>query len=208
MAITSATDDLATLAGEQPASSFDREYSGYPWWNALLVFPACEMKAADLLKKVNVFVYWPYFTVHKNARGRLHVPQRRSVIPGTLLVPIEMMEIKRRDEIFKLCHVRDFIRTTDRVTNDRVPARLSKAAVELIRQMEAKLYEPPPPDPTDDWTGDPGDPVRFKDELYAAFFGEVTVESIDLYPRIKVKGARLFGCARSFWTTASEIVAM
>lgn len=201
MTILSAARELETLAGEQSVPSI--EFSGFPWWHALQVTPNREVRSAEMLKRVHVHAYLPRFVAHVRApRGRRRAVLR-AVIPGMLFVPIEMIVMDGRDDLFDLCHVHDFVRK-----DGGDPIKLRKADIEIIREMEAKLYVPPPPEPSDLWAGGVGDHVRFRNDLYRAMLGDGVVKDVDQRPRIGVEVTQLFGSPRIIWTTAAEIEAM
>ncbi len=200
MAIDSVAEQLSTIIvrNDQP----ERVREIFPWWHALQVAPNREVKAAEFLKRINVHAYLPQYVKHvRTCHGRRRATLR-AVVPGMLFAPVEMLNLDRRDEVFRLCHVHDLVRK-----NGGEPLLLSKADIEVIRRMEADLYVPPPPEPTDLWRGAPGDAVQFKDPTYAAFWGKAQVVDIDQYPRISVAGVQLFGVRKVVWTTADKIEA-
>lgn len=153
----------------------DIDYTGFPHWVALAAEPNRERKAADWLKdKLNIHVYWPNYTVQRIFRGRPRMAVHRSVLPGILLAPAELMEVDNRDAILDWAHLR-------RVKLARF---ITKAEVEVIRQIEAALnvcrsektcYLKI------------NDPVCFVDPVKAAFLGEGTVIEIASFNRITIK---------------------
>jgi transcription antitermination factor NusG len=197
MIMTAATMDRVWEIARQPAP--EREYSGFPWWHALLVESNREERSANWLAKVHVHVYLPTFS--KVVRRSRSVSMRRlcAAIPGMLFVPQEMMQISRRSEVFEYAHVRGYIRTAD-----GNPKMLPKSDIELIRLMEAKLNLPP------EAKGvffKIGQRVRFSSDVYEAW-GIGTVIEVAAEARIGVEVDRLFGRATKVYVPASEIEAI
>lgn len=186
-----------TSAPCEPVADID--YTGFPHWVALAAEPNRERKAADWLKdKLNIHVYWPHFTEQRRYRGRSHIPFFRSVLPGVLLAPAELMDIADRDAILDWAHLR-------RIKLSRF---ITKAEVEIIREIEARLsarangHEIAP-------TFAVGQLVRFLSDTFAAYFGDARVIEIASGGRISIKMQRkLFGGKDVIWTTAAELEAM
>lgn len=186
----------------QPATDVITDYNGFPWWHALLVEPNRETKAADWLKRVNVFAYLPTFTkqIRHDARQRSHRAKLCAALPGMIFIPQDMMDIPRRDEVFKYAHVNGYIRASD-----RKPKMIAKADIELIRLMEAKLNLPPEAKGV---LFRVGQRVTFTDNLYAWSWGNGTIIEIASEHRIGIEVDHLFGRTTRVYVPASEIEAL
>jgi hypothetical protein len=151
------------------------EYSGFPHWVALAAEPNRERKAADWLKDhLNIHIYWPFYTVQRRGHSRISSAVYKAVLPGILLAPAELMEIDNRDAILDWARLR-------RVKLSRF---ITKAEVEVIREIEALLNIPQSEKTFD---GAIGNPARFLDETKAAFLGEGTIIAIAPGNRITIK---------------------
>ena len=191
---------LANKAWFKPAPCdpiADLEYAGFPYWVALAAEPNREKRSAEWLRdKLNIHVYWPFYVVQKVHRGRLHVPVMRAVLPGVLLAPAELMEIDNRDAILDWAKLR-------RVKLSRF---ITKAEVEVIREIEAKLNVRADKNAP---TFTVGQRVRFLSELYAAYLGDGTVIEIASGNRISIKvEGKLFGGKDEIVVPAAELEAM
>lgn len=180
----------------------EREYSGFPWWHALLVQPNREERAAERLQRVHVHVYLPQWTRQVRCGGRVHRhrPRLSAVIPGMLFVPEEIIDVPKRDDLFEFANVRGFMRLNG------TPARIRKDDIEKVREMEALLNLPPPVKPV--VTHKVADRVRFTNELYAIFWGTGTVFEVVSAHRIGVEVDHLFGRKGKVYVPAHEIEAM
>lgn len=176
-------------------------YSGFPVWLAMLVEPSREVRSAEWLKRVHVHVYLPIYSKVIRRRGAISGRRGYAILPGMLFVPAEFMDIDRRDEVLQWAHVRGFVRTAGGI------AQISKANIEIIREIEAKLN-------TEEAGGIPdaaGNPVavgrrvQFLNEVYSAFFGDGVVVEVASTTRIGVEVVQLFGCSRKVYVPASEI---
>lgn len=188
-------DHVERAALTTPAA--ERTYSGFPWWHALLVEPNREQRSAEWLKRVNVFVYLPTYTRKVRRRGCLHHAKLYAVIPGMLFAPEEILAIPQRKQIFDFARVRDFIRTAGGHF-----CKISKADIELVRLMEAKLNLPPEAQGV---FFKVGQQVRFKDGSLWEGWGICTIIEIVDEARIVVEVPGLFGRATQVTIAASEI---
>lgn len=176
------------------------DYSGFPEWHALMVDPNREQKAADWLERVKMIVYLPRFQKQIHLRGKMHRARLYAVVPGMLFVPREMMQTRDRDAIFKWAGVHGYLRTAD-----RAPAIITKADIELIRQMEARLNCPQRAVTRDFKIGQQ---VQFVDSLFAYGWGNGVIVELAGHNRIGVEVAKLFGRSTKVYVPASEIEAM
>lgn len=195
------TRSIAAALSELIDHPPERDYSGYPVWHALLVEPNREEKSAEWLERVHVHVYLPMFSKVVARRGQKSGRRQSAVVGGMLFVPQEIVDIKRREEVFDYAHVYGFLSCTG-----GAPARLDKTFIEEMRSIEAKLNMPPPEKPI--ITLKLGDPVRFKNELYAEYWGTGTVVDVANAHRIGVRVNGLFRRATKAYFPASEIEAM
>lgn len=176
----------------------------FPFWNVLLVETNHERRAAEwLLANVRIVAYWPNFPRQYRSRGKVTRHRTCAVIPGLLFVPLEFMDLRRRDEVLPYVHAYGFVMSAGN------PALLTKAEVEIIREIEARLNLP------DDAVGDAvgkrlevGQRVRFLNEVYAAFFGDGAIREVASKTRIGVEVAQLFGGPRTVFVPAAEIEVM
>lgn len=195
---------LAKLDLRQFMSPVDvvADYSGYPWWHALLVEPNRETKAADWLMRVNVFAYLPTFTkqIRHGARQRSHRARLCAALPGMIFIPQEMTDIPRREEVFEYAHVHGFLSGVE-----GKPKVISKADIELIRLMEAKLNLPPEAKGV---LFKLGQRVSFVNSLFGWSWGNGTVVEIASEHRIGIEVDHLFGRTTKVYVAASEIEAL
>jgi transcription antitermination factor NusG len=194
MTAVAAMDVVRDLAAAPPP---EREYTGFPWWHALIVPPNREELSAERLARVNVQVYLPTYISQVRLRGRCARRRLFAVIPGMLFVPVEIVDIARRAQVFEFANVHGF------VTIGRQPARIAKADIEIIREIEAKLNTPLPRMRATAFKV--GQRVRFTSALYAAFLGEAVVEEVVSPTRIGVAVQRLFGRTVRVYVPESEI---
>jgi len=198
MAVASAARALSEIASEQ--ANGQRDYSGFPWWHALLVPPNHEQKSADWLHRVRVFVYWPTFSRKICRRGHVSMRRQCAVLPGMLFVPREMIDFPRRDEVFGYAEVHGFIRNSE-----GGPSAIGKPDIEMIRLLEAKLNLPP------EAKGvffKVGQEVRFGEDSILWGWRQGTIFEIADETRIGVEVPGLFGRATRVYVPASEIEAM
>lgn len=178
----------------------ERDYTGFPAWYALLVEPNREEKSAHRLARLHAHPYLPQFRKQVWCRGKVHVHRLTAVIPGMLFVPIETIRDLWGDDLCAYAHVRGCLHR-----GDGFPAELTKADIEIIREMEAKLNLPPQCQAA---TVRLGQVVRFLNDLYAAFWGKGTVVELANANRVGVEVANLFGRAVKVYVPASEIEAL
>lgn len=178
----------------------ERVYSGFPWWHALLVEPNREQKSADWLQRVHVHVYLPTYSKVIKRPGGASSRRLCAALPGMLLVPQEMMDIARRDEIFEFARIRGYIKTSD-----GYPKAIRKSDIELIRLMEAKLNLPPEAKGV---LFKMGERVTFTDPLFGYSWGNATIIEIASEARIGVEVDHLFGRKTKVYVPASEIEAI
>jgi transcription antitermination factor NusG len=171
----------------------------FDWWHALLTVPNREQRCADRLERVNLPIYLPTFTRQTHQRGKLHAPRLYPVMPGMIFAPCEIMETERRDALFEWAGIRDYIRM------DGVPARASKADIELIRIIEAKLNLPPEAKGV---LFKVGQKVHFLNELLGAFWGGGKIFEIASETRVGVEVDKLFGRTAKVYVPAAEIEAI
>lgn len=193
---------LAPLNLQSNEVETSRQYSGFPWWHAMLVQPSREQRSAEWLKQFGMYAYLPTFTKQcKRGRGsRVQFARLCACIPGMIFIPVEMLDVERRDEKLEWAHVRGFIKSAD-----GLPARIRKSDIELIRKMEAKLNLPP------EAKGvllKLGQSVRFVDSLFDVGWGSALVVEIANEGRIGVEVPGLFGRVTKTYVPASEIEAM
>lgn len=197
------TMDDVWKSGAKPKPAPDIDYSGFPIWCVLVTEPNREQKAADWLKRVNVHVYLPMFSKRVGRpRGRCAFRQY-AVLPGLLFVPAEMIQIDNRDEVFDWARVRGFLPGASTTS-----AKLSKADVERIRRIEAKLNHPEHPVDARAVEIKPGSHIRFLDRRDVSLFGEGTVFEVAHERRIGVEVAGLFGRTVRVYVPATEIEVM
>jgi hypothetical protein len=182
----------------QPDAAPDVEYNGYPFWQCLMSEPNREVQSAKLLQRVNVHAYVPLFSKQRRCRGtqRSHHHRQCAVVPCMIFVPVEMLEVRNREQILEWAKLR----------RSRVGRPLTKAEVEIIREIEAKLNRR-----FDKKTFNflPEQRVRFLSELWAAYLGEAKVIEVASDQRIRVKSeGKLFGGKDTFWVPAAELEAM
>lgn len=196
---------LQNLAGLiAPTKDVITDYNGFPWWYALRIRPNRETKAADYLSLFNVFAYVPRFSKVVRRPGNRTGRKLCAATPGLIFIPVEMVDIPRRDEIFRFARVQGFLSGAE-----GKPKRLSKADIELIRIMEAKLNAPP--NSFVDRKGallKVGQQVGFVDPLFSKGWGSATVFEVAAEHRIGVEVVGLFGCAARIYVPASEIEVM
>lgn len=174
------------------------EYTGFPFWLGMLVDANREQKSADWLEvNAGVFVYLPRFAKKTQCRGSSHRHRLHAVVPGVLFVPEETINIPRRREVFEHAHVHGWMRGTS-----GIPARLTKANIEVIREIEAKLNLPPEAKGV---LFKLGQRVRFVNDLYADFIGIGTIFEIASPSRI---GVEVNGLSGRIYVPASEIEAL
>jgi hypothetical protein len=195
MAISSAAERNVGLSTPLP------RYSGYPWWHALLVPGGKEERAAKRLQRLHVFAYLPTYAKRIGQRCRNNRLKLYPIIHGMLFVPVEMMETTRRDEMFELCHVIGYLHATD-----GLPALISKADIETIRDLEARENLPAPKVAA--LRFEIGQKVRFKERDLAEFWGKGLVKAIAKNGRITVNVAKLLGRTTPVEVWPSEIEAM
>lgn len=195
---------LAPL-GLQATEQTQRVYSGFPWWHVLLIEPNREQKSAEWLRdNADIHVYLPTFSKKQRCRGKLHRVRLCPAIPGMLFVPEEIVDIPRRREVFDYAHVTGFIKGSE-----GKPRHVSKADIELIRLMEARLNLAP--DEAIDSKGQKlkiGAKVEFVDPLFAYSWGESVVVEVASENRIGIEVASLFGRSTKVYVPASEIEVM
>ena len=121
-------------AGPAPEA---REYTGFPKWAALNA--GYEKRSADLLLRVNVLVYWPHFMRSICRRGRLRKRVETACMPRMLFVPLEMIDVENRDQVFAWAKIDGFVK------RDGKPIILTKSDIEEIRRLEAKKNSPENP---------------------------------------------------------------
>lgn len=177
-----------------------RAYSGYPIWNVLIAKMGREFKSAEMLIALNVLCYLPMFMKCVRHRGRNKPGRLCAVVPGLLFVPIEMLDIPRLEDVFEHANVRGYMPGP---SGD--PVKLSKAEVEMIRIMEAKLNLPPRAKGV---LFKIGQRVRFTSDLYNAFWGTGVVFEVASEARIGIEVQKLFGRPTKVYVPASEIEAM
>lgn len=190
---------IADYLPPTPKAAPDKPYSGYPYWLGLIVEPAMEVRSAELLKRVNVHVYLPQFFKSYCRRGGKRYRRACAVLPGILLCPVEMLDIDNRNDILEWGHVVGFIHGAGSM------AMLTKADVECIRRIEAKLNLPDHPVDARGQELKKGARVRFIDPTANRLFGESVVFEVASDNRIGVEGEGLFG---KTYTTAAEIEVM
>lgn len=197
--MVAAMDDVRDLVAERSAPAYD----GFPWWRALLVKSSGEMKAAQWLHRVRVFVYLPTFTRHVHRRGKIHHARQQAVVSGMLFVPemhLNSVPDELYDRVLDMAGVYGMLKR-----GDGSPASISKADIELVRLMEAKVNLP------QEVVGvsfKVGQEVRFKDaSLWLSWIGGTIFEIAD-YTRIGVEIPRLFGRTCKIYVPATEIEVM
>jgi len=176
-------------------------YSGYPFWHALLVPGGKEEQSAKRLQRLDVFTYLPAYAKRIGQRCRNNRLKLYPIIQGMLFVPVEMMQVRRRDEMFELCNVIDYLYGAD----DR-PARITKRIIETIRELEARENQPAPQVAA--LRFDIGETVRFKHRDLAEFWGTGLVKAIAKNGRITIEVAKLLGRSTPVEVWPSEIEAM
>lgn len=174
-------------------------YEGSAVWYMLRVTPMTEIKAAERLKIGNLIVYVPTFSKQVRRRGRLHFHRLYAAISGMLFMPQEMLDTPNRRKLFDFARIADFVRVGAEV------AKLTKADIEMVRTMEAKLNLP---QSAKGVLLKVGQQVRFTDPNFAANWISGTIFAIDGPTRIGVEVPGLFGCGAIVWVPESEIEAL
>jgi hypothetical protein len=172
----------------------------FPWWVALRVEPLRERKSADWLERLaGVTVFLPLFPRKVRCFGNRHRQVMYPVVPGLLFVPTDVWQVDRREDLFDIARVHGYLHH-----QDGQPHMISKADIDVIREIEGKLNLPPPPGlkGTD---FKPGDAVTFVNELWAAMFGDGVVTDVANAARIGVEVQKMFGERRTIFCPASEI---
>lgn len=174
-------------------------FEGAQNWRVLRVTPMREVRTAERLKIGGMLVYLPTYSKQVRQRGKLHAPRLYAAVIGMLFLPDEMLDVPRRDELFEFAGVHGFFRVGS------AAARLSKADIELVRIMEAKLNLPPEAKGV---LFKKGQKVSFIDPLFAYSWCGGTIFDIVDSTRIGVEVAGLFGCTVRVYVPASEIEAL
>jgi len=205
--------DMGTIGGSRPIEAIPERhvglsdplprYSGFPWWYALTVAPGQEESSARRLQRLNVFVYLPTYTKPSRLRGKAHRLRLLPIITGMLFIPTDRFDFDRRDEIFDLCRIVDYVRVSD-----GQPGRLSKAEIERIREIEAELNLHVTTRQLAARAFKIGGNVRFLDDLLAEFWGMATVSAIAKDGRITVEVSNLLGRVVPIVVPAAKIEAM
>jgi hypothetical protein len=185
--------DLSTLPCEPMP---DLDYSGYPDWRVLMTEPAREEKSAHMLQHVNIWPYLPRFSKQCRAARGQRIERQVPVMPMLLFVPAEMLDVPERDAILKWAGLRFA----------KLARMLTKIEVEVIREIEGKLnvrFD------KKTYNFQPGQRVRFLNELWAAFLGEGDVIEVASGNRISIKvEGSLFGGKDTLWVPAAEVEVM
>lgn len=171
------------------------EYNGFPEWRVLMTNPNHEVRAADLLKRVNVAAYVPLF--QKQSRRARGVCYHRlcPVLPCMLFVPTDYLIHRDRDRILDWAGVR-LLKSMRPVT---------KAEVDVIRDVEARANKRSTRKVA---SLSIGMRVRFFEEKWAHVFGEGSVFEIASENRIGVLIPMLFGRSTKVYVPATEIEAI
>ena len=136
----------------------------------------------------------------KVVKGRIPGTSTRrlfAVISGMLFVPVQMMQMDRRDEVLDWANVRGFVRGAD-----RQPERIRRSDIEIIMGIEASETATTATQKT---IFKIDQRVCFLNSTYAAFLGEATVIDVACQSRIGVKVEQLFGSARVIYVSPAEI---
>lgn len=174
-------------------------YEGSPTWYLLRVMPMTEIKAADLLLIGGMHVYVPTYSKKVRRRGHAHFHRPYAAITGLLFMPQEMLAVPDRRRLFDFARVVDFVRVGADV------AKLTKADIEMVRVMTAKLNLP------QEAKGvllKVGQEVRFTHPMFEANWVGGKIVEIDGPTRIGVEVAGLFGCGAVVRVPESEIEAL
>lgn len=157
---------LAELWAQGEAQDGPRlvSFHGPRKWCALTAVPGRERTAADFLKQMREWVYWPNYVVQVHA-GRLcgarRAPRRevlRAVLPGYLFVARHVASRDPQQLVALAPGVTGFVRS-----HDSRAAWLGDADIEIIRSIEGGLNLPF--DPKTAHRFRPGDAVRLTDDL-------------------------------------------
>jgi hypothetical protein len=175
----------------------------FPWWVALRVEPLRERKSADWLERLaGVTVFLPLFPRQVRCFGNRHRQVMYPVLPGLLFVPTDVWTIGSREELFDMARVHGYLHH-----HDGQPHMISKADIDVLRDIEGRLNLPPPPGiKGTDFR--PGDQVQFVNPLWNAMFGEGRVLDVVNPARIGVEVQKMFGERRTIYLPASEIERM
>lgn len=186
---------------QSPKPAPEIPYNGYPRWYGLVVEPAQEVRSAELFKHVNVHVYLPQFFKSYCRRGGLRYRRPCAVLPGLLFVPTDMIDAAdNRDDILEFGHVRAFLRMPGAV------GILTKADIDEIRRIEAKLNMPDKPVDAHGAELQVGQRVRFIDPRHERLFGNAIVFEVASDKRIGVEVSALIGDGpQKCYVTAAEI---
>lgn len=179
------------------------KYSGFPWWHALIVTSGHERSTAERLQRFDVHAYLPTYTKRVHQRCRNTEVRLYPIITGMLFVPTEMMDVRRRDELFELCGVADYMRD-----ETREPRRIGKTVIEEIRELEARENMPAKAVRHNFRVGQK---VKFTNRLLCAFWCEsnpAVVVGLLSAGRISIEVPQLFGRKTRIVVLPSEIVAM
>lgn len=125
----------AVLAPTNPEPT----YNGFLSWLVLLAEPNREIKSAQWLSRRNLWTYAPNYPRMIRTRGKAHRHRLYSCIPGYLFIPTVVLDTGHGwDYLHQAPGVRGWIKDCH-----GAPATISKAHVEVIREIEAKLNLPP-----------------------------------------------------------------
>lgn len=174
------------------------EWSGFPYWYALIVSPGREVKAADfLIDRAGALIYLPLQVKQVRLSGRRHVARPFAIIPGLLFAPVSIADLPKRDFAFALAHVHGF-----RVSDGK-PTIIPEREITKLRILEGRCNGAVIDDETPKATLHVGDRVRLKDELYRSW-GQAKVVRIDRDGGIAVEFGNLFGRSTTMTVPATE----
>lgn len=176
------------------------QYTGFPWWHALLTSPSEERGAAERLQRYDVHAYLPTEARKQRRRGHHHRHVLSPIIVGMMFVPEEMLARPRVHDMLERCGVRDYWRDAD-----GAPRRLGKAVIERIREMEAELNMDLTTRQLVALKFGLGMEVVFIDELLNDLWGTAVISEIDREGRITVDVKALLGRTVPVRVTAAQI---
>lgn len=176
------------------------DYSGFPWWYAMVVESNSEAKAANKLERLGINVYWPRYSRVVRRRGSQSTRRFYTCIPGLLFVPVEFWEAVADREA-----VKDWAGIYHLLPQAGSVGRFSKAEIDRIREIEAVLNLPSTAVPASNGKEiKPGCIVRFRHSIMA-WLGDGKVKRVDNSEKIVIEVNQLLGARREICMRASEI---
>jgi transcription antitermination factor NusG len=182
----------AVIAQTEPAPLSLREQQRFPYkgWYAVIVRAQREQDAADGFRRANVSAYWPNFERLIPAGHRRRYARFSPIFPGMIFSPVADLNLFWM-AVQRITYVLNVVRK-----EGGLPAMLSNADIEKIRNIEAGENNPPEVKPIHNFKV--GQKVRFTDEspvqwppgkiIELAADGRITVEVYLMMRFVPIKG--------------------